>query len=273
MRRRRALDPGRSTLNDGIDIDEEFSGAGDAGDLMGFSGCDQAFIDCDELGVPTETSRQSGVINALAQALTTPIDTPRSDAVATVVVVRSKACERGDLLAGDAADLGHSHQDGDRGWQADAIDAGDQIEPRGEIRMLADRRDQLLTLAPENLVETSDFLDPEAPNTLVTTALAAVLEACNVLGDLLDQRQMLGKRRQARIRRSMDLLNGGRTLSNQGGIDLVVLCPLQMKLGIGPHLRGLEHDDLELVTAKMRYDCLLIAAARLDPDPLDPAAP
>jgi hypothetical protein len=71
----------------------------------------------------------------------------------------------------------------------------------------------------------------------------------------------------------MDLLNGRRTVGDQGGIDLVVLCQLEMKLGIGPHLRGLEHDDIELVAAKLCHDRLLIAAARFDPDPLDPVPP
>ena len=46
-----AFHPRRSTFDDGIDVDEKFSGAGDAGDLMGLSGRDQAFIDRDKLGV------------------------------------------------------------------------------------------------------------------------------------------------------------------------------------------------------------------------------
>ena len=139
--------------------------------------------------------------------------------------------------------------------------------------MLTDSRDQLLTLTPQNPVETGNLLAPEAPNTPVATTLAAVLEAGNVLGDLLDQRQMLGKWRQTRIRRGMDLLNCRRTVSDQDGIDLVVLCPSQLKTRIRSYLRGLEHDDLEPVAAKLRHDRLLIAAACLDPNPLDPVPP
>ena len=69
-----------------------------------------------------------------------------SDLIAAVVVIGSKPGECGGLLAGDAADLGHAHQDGDGGSQADAVDAGDQVEPFGEIAMLADCCDQRLEL-------------------------------------------------------------------------------------------------------------------------------
>ena len=71
----------------------------------------------------------------------------------------------------------------------------------------------------------------------------------------------------------MDLLGRRRAGRDQGGIDLVVLRSLQDELGIGPHLRGLEHDDHETVAAQLGDDRLLVAAARLDPDPLDPVSP
>ena len=40
----------------------------------------------------------------------------------------------------DTADLGHAHQDGDRGSQPHAVDAEDQLEPLGQVTVLADRR-------------------------------------------------------------------------------------------------------------------------------------
>ena len=80
---------------------------------------------------------------------------------------------------------------------------------------------------------------------------------------------MLGKGRQSRIGRGMDL-SGGRCAScDQGSVDLVVLGSLQVKHGIGSHLRRLEYDDHKTIAAKLPDDVLLIAAARLDADALD----
>src|SRR5260221_4915810 len=65
----------------------------------------------------------------------------------------------------------------------------------------------------------------------------------------------------------MDLPGGCRAGCDQGGVDLVVLCQLQVKPGIGPHLRGLEHDDHDPVAAQLRHHGLFVAAACLDADP------
>src|SRR5450631_631881 len=130
-----------------------------------------------------------------------------------------------------------------------------------------------LILAPLHRLKAGRFLFPHLPNMRIATGLAAGLEAGNILADLIDHRQMPGKWCQPRIRRSMDLLGRGRAGSDQGRVDLVVLRPLQMKLGVGPYLRGLEHDDHEAIAAQPDNDLLLVAAARLDADPLDSALP
>lgn len=177
------------------------------------------------------------------------------------------------MFTADAADLGHAHQDGNRRSQPDTVDAGDQVEPLGKIAVLADGCGQVLELAPLKPLETADFIAPDALNPWVPTALTAGLETSNVVGDLLDERQMLGQWRQTRIWRCMDLLDGGRAGGNQGSIDLVVLRPLQVERGIGPHLRGLEHDHHKTILAQPDHDGLLIAAAGLNPDPVDPLSP
>jgi hypothetical protein len=71
----------------------------------------------------------------------------------------------------------------------------------------------------------------------------------------------------------MDLLGRCRAGGDQRGVDLVILRPLQDEPGIGPHLRRLEHNHYETVTPQLRDHRLLIAAARLDPDPLDAPLP
>jgi hypothetical protein len=66
----------------------------------------------------------------------------QTTSLAALVVIGSKASDGSGLFAGDAADLGHAHQNGDRGSQADTVDAGDQVEPSREITMLANGGDQ-----------------------------------------------------------------------------------------------------------------------------------
>jgi len=70
----------------------------------------------------------------------------------------------------------------------------------------------------------------------------------------------------------VDFLGRRRAGCDQARVDLVVLGPLQHELGIGPHLRGLEHDDHEAIAAQPCNNGLLVAAARLDADPFDAVA-
>jgi hypothetical protein len=148
------------------------------------------------------------------------------------------------------------------------LNAGNQVEPPGKVVVLADGRHQPLEFGSLPLLETGDLLLPELPEIRVTTGFAAVLELGNVVSDLIDQRLVIGQRHQAGIRWRMDRLGRGRAGRDQVGVDLVVLGPLQMKPGIGPHLDGLKHDHHEPVAAQLGHHSTLVAAARLDADPL-----
>src|SRR5258708_272771 len=104
---------------------------------------------------------------------------------AAVVVIGSNACERCGLLTGDPADLGHAHQDGDGGGQTDAIDTFDQIEPLGEITMLADRRHQSFELDFLALFEPSNILLPGLPEPWVAAGLHAILSPPHIPSPLI----------------------------------------------------------------------------------------
>jgi hypothetical protein len=113
--------------------------------------------------------------------------------IAAIVVIGSKAGESGGLFTRDAADLGHAHQNGDGGSQTDAVDTDDQIEPLGKIAVRTDGCDEAFEFTPEHRIEACDLGIPVACAVRIAAGRAAGLEPGDVLGDLLDQRQMLGK--------------------------------------------------------------------------------
>ena len=168
--------PRGAASNDRIGEDQQLSSAGGERNLVFLSGRPQAVVEVDELGVPTEGRCQRGCVQAVAQPLTASRNVSNATPVATVVVIGSKPGQCCSLLTTDAADLRHPHQDDSCGAQRDTVDAGDQVEPLGEIAVLADRRDQLLELLAEKPAQSLDFLLPELPQMRITARLAIVLE-------------------------------------------------------------------------------------------------
>src|SRR4029078_11384347 len=104
----------------------------------------------------------------------------------------------------------------------------------------------------------------------VAAGLVSVFCPSHVLGNLLHEGQTLSKRDQSRIRRGVDLAHVSRAKRDQSGIYLVVLRALQVKLRIGAHLRGLEHNHHKTPSAQLRHHLTLISAARLNTYALDP---
>jgi hypothetical protein len=89
------------------------------------SGCEETPVEGFQLGVPVKDSRQCGSVETLPQSLTPTFDVSRAAPQTAVIVIGSKAGDGGSLFTGDAADLRHAHQDGDRGSQPDTIHADD----------------------------------------------------------------------------------------------------------------------------------------------------
>src|SRR5258708_5542276 len=193
--------------------------------------------------------------------------------LATIVVIGSKPGQCGGLLAGNLADLGHAHQDGDRGRQPGAADAVDQIEPLGEVAMRADRRHQGLQFDPLALLKAGQAFLPELLDTRVAAALKPVLYPRDIFANLIDQRQLLGERQQSRIGRGVDIPDRSRAGRDQSRIDLVFLGPLPLEPGVGSHLRRLEHHHDKSFAPQLGDNGLLIAATRLDADTLNPMPP
>src|SRR5882757_9949524 len=212
--------------------DEQLPGTGDERAFVLLSGREQSPVESNELWIPAHRGRQGSAIERPAQSFATTSDMTDTDVPAAVVVVGGKASQCGGLLAGDTADLRQAHHNGDGGRQPNAIDALDQSEPFGQIPVLADRCHEGFELVVAALSEASDLLAPGLTDTRITAGLKTVLEAGNIFPDLIDHRQLLGKRRQARIGRSVDRLDRCGAGRDQSGIDLVILGSLQAKLRI-----------------------------------------
>jgi hypothetical protein len=113
------------------------------------SGCKETLVEGLQLRVPVKDSRQGSRVETLPQSLTAALDVSRAVPQTAVIIIGSETHDGGSLFAGDAADLGHAHEDGDRGSQPDTVHTGDQIEPIGKIALRADGDNQLLELSEE----------------------------------------------------------------------------------------------------------------------------
>jgi hypothetical protein len=83
--------------------------------------------------------------------------------------------------------------------------AVNQIEPLGKVGMLADRGDQSLELDLLALLQAGKILLPEPLDLRIAAALDPVLEAGDILADLIHHGQLLGERLQSGGRCGMDL--------------------------------------------------------------------
>src|SRR5947209_18666682 len=97
--------------------------------------------------------------------------------------------------------------------------------------MFADRRHQGLERGLLALGQASDILLPEPLDSRIAAALEPVLEPRDVLADLIDHRQLLGKRQQPRIGRGVRLPYRSRARREQSGTDLFALAPLRTEYG------------------------------------------
>jgi len=112
----------------------------------------------DQLPIPMKGRSQCCFVKTATQPFTTAGDVTYSQVRSAVVVVRGEAGKCRSLLARETADLRHAHQNGDCGFESDTIHAFDQIEPFGEVSVLADGCGQALELGPQLLVKPSNFL-------------------------------------------------------------------------------------------------------------------
>jgi len=157
-------------------------------------------------------------------------------ALGAIVVEGSQTDERGGFFTANIAKFRSADDEGECGALSDAIDACRQRQAVRQVLMLSQLGGELLELERAPSLEANDLAVEATAQLHVPDGLTSGLEANDVLLDLLDERQMLSKRLQTRIRRLADRFSFGRTGGNQHGVDLVVFGPLQTKVRIGAHL-------------------------------------
>src|SRR5712675_1839216 len=167
--RRTLAVPWCSASHNRVRKNQQLSGTGDERTLVFLSGRDQPSVKGNKLRIPAQGGRQGGGIERPAQPLATAINVADTNLFAAVVVIGSNPGERCGLFPGDPADLRQAHQDGDGGRLPDAINTLDQIEPLGEIAVLADRGHQGFELDLLALCEPRDILLPGLLETRVAT--------------------------------------------------------------------------------------------------------
>lgn len=211
------IGPGRSTVDDGVGVDEELSCTGGERQFVRFSGAGKAGVKSHQRLVPTKGCWQGGSVEGAAQSRASADDVALPLVLSAVVVERCEAGQRGGLLAADASEFRHADDEGDRGPLADTGDAKDEIEAQSEIIVDA----QPLGDAP--LLQTGNVVGDEAAETAVMDVLEPDLEARDILFQLFDEGQRPRQIRQARVGFDLRRIEICRAGGDERGIEHVVL--------------------------------------------------
>src|ERR1700740_1258553 len=125
--------------------------------------------------------RQSCRVEAFAQPFASTLNATNSEVITAVIIKRCKASKRGGLLTGDPTDLGHAHHNGNRATQSEAVDARDQVQPLGQVTVLANICHARPELNPQKPLQTCDFAVPIALAARIATGLATGFYVSDVL--------------------------------------------------------------------------------------------
>src|SRR6266550_241774 len=261
--------PWSATSNYGIGEDKELSGASDKGDLVRLTSGGQARVKRNQARIPLEGGGKGCGEEASAQPLASAGDMAQALMLSTIVIIGSKTGQRRRLFAREASELGHADKQCQSRTRSDAGNALDESKTIGQIIMAAKRSDEPFQLGRAPGFEAFDLRCKDLAMPAIAEAFEPGLGPGDVFFDLLDQRQMFAKGLEARIG---SLSNGGgscRAVSNQIGIDPVVLGPLKTESGIGPDLKRLEENDGKSLLPQISHHTALIPATGFDPDAID----
>jgi len=250
------LIPGEEGIGDG----DELSGAGDGGDGVVLTGISQPPVSRLEQWVPLLCCGKSGQEDGAAETSSTTGDVTLSCLLATISVEGCDADQGGGLGAGEAAEFGHADDEGRGGDLADAWDAEQNAETAGEVWGGAEEADEASKLLGSALGQALNFRPEKAQRCGFAIAFEAGLETSDVLGELLNQREVLGEWCQARIGSLARQVDGGRDLGDQRRVDWIGLGPALLEAAPAMDLPWVEDEHHEVALAQVLSDSGLIVA-------------
>src|SRR5689334_2478520 len=143
-------------------------------------------IEIDEGFVPSERGWKSCGIQTAADFGSSTFDVTHAVGFSCLIIERSKSGQACSFFTGQGAELGHPDDEGKSGALSNAFDTGNEIQPRGEIGVLA----QALEEAPDlRFASCRQALDLEFELGFEGRdgeAITPSLEASSVFFDLLD---------------------------------------------------------------------------------------
>jgi hypothetical protein len=179
-------------LENGIDVDNEFSGAGHDGAGVVFTIVAQSFVEVGELGVPFDGGLGAGEERGSGSCPAT-LDMAFALEPSRLSYEGCNAQEACGLLAAEASELWHADDDGDGGAHANAVDTLHEIKIAREVSMMTDRRFDELELFAAQPQEPFDLGLVVGGGALTHGTLAPGFGAGNIFLDLLNHGQMAGK--------------------------------------------------------------------------------
>src|SRR6185369_3243739 len=221
-------------------------------------------IEIDQRLVPFEGGRKCCSIEAAADFGSPSHDVAGAIDASRLIVEGSEASQAGRFFAAQGAEFRHPDDESKSRAFANTVDAGDQIQPVGEIVVLTQALEQAPDLSISACCQAFDLGFEPSFESGDGEAVAPGLEANDIFFDLLDQGHMLGQRSQPVITVADHAIVSRRCQGNDMGIDRIGLGSLAQILGIGSDLDRLEDDHLETGFAQSRHRFALIAARGLE---------
>lgn len=236
---------------------------------MRFScGC-QAAVEADQRLIPTKGCWERRGVEGAPKAAPAAGDMALAPVFSAVVIERSQAGECRCLLSADLAELRHPDDQGQRGAFANAWNAKHEIKSNSEIVVSAQLLGDEAQLRESSYLEPRNVGENHSFKAWFTDVLEPGLEASDILLDLFDEGEGIGKRSQSRIWRNLMRFDCSRTSGNQGRIESIILGSLAVQARKSPHLDWLENQNNKTRCPQVVDHTTLVTTGRLDSDAFD----
>jgi len=236
---------------------------------VSFASGDESSVEVDQGLIPSEGGRERCGIKGAPQAPPAAGDVALAFVFSTIVVKGSKAGKRGRLFATDTSELGHADDERERGPFANARNAQHEIEAGSQIVVTTYLLGNEADLSATSCLQTDNVAEDYASQSRLGNMFEPGLQPRDILFDLLDEGQKIGKVSQPLIRLDRRLLHHSCASCNQSGIEHIVLGSPKMSLGEGTHLDGLQNQDCKACLPQMPDHATFIASRCLNPHAFD----